>query len=635
MRYTTLGVIGHVDHGKTALVKALTGTDTDRLREEKERGISIALGYAHLELPSGGMGIIDAPGHERFIRTMISGATGMTAAVLVVDVNEGVKPQTVEHLDIARLLGVRHGVIAITKCDSAESDLAAIVEDDVRQLVAGTFLEPAPIVRSSAITGEGIFDLRRAFDAILRECEAPVDEGWAYLPIDRAFTMTGFGTIVTGTLRRGSIVPGEELEVFPKGIRARVREVQSHNASAERALPGFRTAVNLRGVEKAALGRGDVAAPPGSITVSKVLDVQVTLLAAAPPLKNRQALRLLFGTTETIARAHLLDRDALAPGASCVMQLRLDDPAPVLNGEPFILRSYSPMRTIGGGRFLGAANAGYKRRDVESLRRLEALAKGAVEDRVVETVRAFDIKGIGLDALAQSVRLSLDALTAKLEGLPLIEIGGYGFVHREVAERLGAEMVSVLQEYHKANPTLRGMPKEQFNGDKRLRLAEPLLEYMLGEWSRRGEIVVEQSTVRAAKFTPAGALSAAQNRLLAEIEEAFRADGLTPPRVDDVLAGDRERTRLYRYLLQQGTLVAAEVTTRNRTFNPAIAFHRTRIDEAAGRLGDHFGANAFTASSAKDVLGITRKYLIPLLEAMDALGMTTRKGDERVITVAR
>ena len=379
MNYFTLGVLGHVDHGKTSLVKALTGVDTDRLKEEKERGISIALGYASLELPHGQIGIVDAPGHEKFIRTMVAGATGIRAVLLVLDVNEGVKPQTVEHLRIAELLGIEHGIAVITKCDTAtDPEMRELAEAELRDWLEGTFLDEAPFIHTSTKTGEGLEELKDTLDHLLVHIPPLQDEGFPCLPVDRVFSISGFGTVVTGTLQRGTLHVDDEIEMFPGNLRAQVRELQAHNEFVPQVLPGHRTAVNLRGVEKQAIRRGDFLATPGSLQTGRFLSVHLRLLdEAEAPLKHRQVVRVLYGTQEIFGRMHFLDRDTLEPGDAVCAQIQLDEAAPMLFREKFILRAYSPMVTIGGGTLLGVEDTRFKRnRSDDTLAWLETLHTG-------------------------------------------------------------------------------------------------------------------------------------------------------------------------------------------------------------------------------------------------------------------
>lgn len=460
MKYATLGIIGHVDHGKTTLVRALTGVDTDRLEEEKRRGISIVLGYAHLAMPAGEFGIIDAPGHEKFIRTMIAGAAGSDAVLLVVDVNEGVKPQTVEHLDIARLLGIRQGVVAITKVDAADAEIAELAAEEVRELVEGTFLEDAAVVPVSAQSGEGLDALRAALAAVLERVEPLKDEGCFYLPIDRVFTMAGHGTVVTGTLRRGSLSVDDAVELLPQGLPATVRELQTHNAAVDKVAPGRRTAVNLRGLEKAELRAGDVLATPGSLKPGRFLDIELHLLDRAPKAAgHNQIVRLLFGTKETTARLHLLDRDELAPGETCFAQLKLEKPAAPLNLEPFVIRSYSPMRTIGGGRVLDVSTGRFKRNRPEVIERLKALT-GADPAAVLERlVRDAGRDPVDVNRLGMERRLTRTALRNAVKQIPCVEIEGGRVVHRQVFDEMQDEIQSVLDAFHAEHPTVRGMTR--------------------------------------------------------------------------------------------------------------------------------------------------------------------------------
>lgn len=632
MKYATLGIIGHVDHGKTSLVQALTGVDTDRLEEEKRRGISIVLGYAHLNMPSGEFGIIDAPGHEKFIRTMIAGTAGSDAVLLVVDVNEGVKPQTVEHLQIAGLLGIKHGVIAITKIDTADPDMIELAAAEAHELVEGTFLESAAVVPVSAHAGTGIEALRIALDAVLQHVDPLKDEGAFYLPIDRVFTMAGHGTVVTGTLRRGSLGVDDAVEVFPQRIPATVREMQTHNATVDRVPPGRRTAVNLRGLEKAELRAGDVLATPGSLTPARFVDVELRLLDTAPrPLGHNHVVRLLFGTKETYARLHFLDREELEPGDTCMAQLKLEEEAAPLNLEPFIVRSYSPMHTIGGGRVL-AANAGrLKRNQPGVMERLRILAEGdpaaALNCLLKDAGRnPLDIARLGADR-----RLSKTALKNLLKQIQLIDLGGGLVVHRSVFDELLEEVCTALKAFHAENDTLRGMTRPQLAQTIGLDAESPLLTKALNTLRGSETIGLDKGFVSLASFNPEGAMSESDKAALAEIESAFRSGGLTPPMVVDVTQDHPARSKLYRLLVSKGTLTPLTAPSRNPTAKNNMAFHREALDDAAVRLRDAFGSRPFTTAQAKDLLNISRKYLIPLLEHFDAIGVTKRAGEERVL----
>lgn len=633
MKYTTLGVIGHVDHGKTSLVKALTGKDTDRLREEKERGISIVLGYADLELPAGRVGIVDAPGHERFIRTMISGATAIEAVLLVVDVNEGVKPQTIEHLDIAQLLGVRRGIIAITKCDMAGADMRELAAAELTELVKGTFLESAPIVAVSSLTGEGLDTLRERLNEVLDASTPLADEGFAYLPVDRVFTMTGFGTVVTGTLRRGPVRSGDELEIYPSGGRVQVRDLQSHGEFTERAAPGFRAAINLRGVEKSAISRGDVLATPASLRTTNILDVELRLLSrVTAPLKHRQYVRVLFGTRETYAHVHLLDRDVLDPGCACCLQLRLDEECAVLAREPFIVRSYSPMQTIGGGLVLDAADHGYRRREGQDLERLRALADGNPAPMVHHKLVQAHLQTTPVRDLARDLRLSIEVVRASIREIGVIVIAKEFAVGADAIGTVRGELIEALRKYHEDKPTSPGVPREEIAALLASTIEDRLLNYTIDSACKDHLIAAEGGVLRLLGFDPVGVMSAADRDAVEQLEAAFRIAKFGPPDLDEEVGEDARRQKLYKYLLDSKRLLAARITTRNQNQNKYIAFHADSIAEARVHLERAFAESGrFTTLEAKDVLGVTRKYLIPLLEILDGQGFTRRQDDTRYI----
>lgn len=633
MKYVTLGVIGHVDHGKTALVKALTGVDTDRLAEEKSRGISIVLGYSHLELPHGQIGIVDAPGHEKFIRTMISGATGIDAVLLAVDVNEGVKPQTVEHLDIAELLGVQRGVVAVTKCDTADPAMQELAAEEVRELVQDTFLKDAPIVLTSALKEIGLDELRESLDAIVADWTPQLDEGCFFLPIDRVFSMSGFGTVVTGTLRRGAIRAGDTVEIYPKRIIASVRDLQSHNESVTAAEPGHRTAVNLRGLEKVGLKRGDVLATPGSVEPASVLDVRLRALGRSEtPVKQNQMLRVLFGTIETYGRVHFLDRDELAPGGDCVAQIQCDEPIPFLTGEPFVVRTYSPLTTVGGGRILGGAERRYRRRDGAARRFLETLAAGSQGERAAAILHRSGRSGVSMDELARKLRHPMDE-TQSLEAVKsAVSAGGARIVELAVFQALCNEMEEVVSRFHHDHPTERGLPSAQLDKYFANPLDDALKEVVFAHLESQETIAVEAGVIRLASFDPAGGLSGSDRALAEDIEDAYKQSKWTPPPPDDVLENRVNGDRILKYLIDRGVLVIAAGSKKTKTGRPSAVFHRDAVDEAKSQLKNRFnGTGRFTVPEAKDVLGLSRKYMIPLLEHLDAIGFTRRGENERII----
>ncbi len=377
MKHFVLGTAGHVDHGKTALIKALTGIDTDRLKEEKERGITIELGFASLHLPSGQtLGIVDVPGHEKFIKNMVSGAAGIDLVMMVIAADEGIMPQTKEHLHICSLLGISKGIVALTKIDLVEKDWLELVKSEISEFLQGTFLEGAPIVPVSAVKEEGLADLIEALEATVSNIPEKADSGIFRLPVDRVFTMKGFGTVVTGTLVSDRIKSGEEIQILPEEITSRIRGIQVHNQPVEEAWAGQRTAINLQGIEKSAIKRGDVLARPETVRPSQRLDVFVEFLSSnSKNLKNRTLVRLHTGTSEIIARVILLEKDEIAPGQKAFAQLVLANKDVVVAGDRFVLRSYSPITTIGGGQIIDPLPAKHKRLNSKDYRRVEYITK--------------------------------------------------------------------------------------------------------------------------------------------------------------------------------------------------------------------------------------------------------------------
>ena len=629
MNYIALGIIGHVDHGKTTLVKALTGTDTDRLKEEKARGISIALGYAHLPLPHGEIGVIDAPGHERFIRTMIAGATGSASALLVVDVNEGVKPQTIEHLDIAELLGMRRGVIAITKCDTADEELLPLVKEEVRELVVGTFMASAPIVETSALSEAELDALRAALDKLLVESTSLTDEGFSYLPIDRVFSMPGFGTVLTGTLRRGTLSVDDKVALYPGGQEATIRALQTHQVATDRIEPGHRCAVNLRGVEKAAIERGNVLASPGSVSSGTSVGVQLTLLENTPaPVKHGQVLRMLFGTQETYPHVYFLDRKTMEPGETCVAELRHDTPIVALNREPFILRAYSPMRTIGGGRILEVSNQKYRRKDASAISYLQQLAEGNPESIANALINANPSTPLKATTFQQYVRLDTSQSRKELDAMSVTWIGDDAVVLSDNYQAIGENVLGALNTFHQENPTRPGVPEAELNALLPTTVEANLLSDILGNLLESEKVALEKGHVRIGTFTVAGALSDADKLLVGQLEKQFKEGGFKPPDLNTVIAGNDARHRIYRYLVDSEILVV----TRDRVQNTTIVFHEDAIKMAQQRLTAQFPPPAlFSASEARTALDTSRKYVIPLLEFLDSIRFTRRNGDKRQV----
>ncbi|MBE7199962.1 MAG: selenocysteine-specific translation elongation factor [Parafilimonas terrae] len=626
LRTLLVGVIGHVDHGKTALVRALTGVETDRLKEERARGVSIVPGFALLAAPQGEIDLVDLPGHERFVRAMVSGATGMRAVLLAVDANEGIKPQTIEHLEIARLIGVRRGVLALTKADLTTADVIAARSAEIAAAASRAGIAAGPVIATSTVTGAGIAELARGLTALLAEAEPGTDNGFPYLPVDRVFTRPGFGTVVTGTLRRGPLSVGDTIEIVPGGRSAVVRGLQIHGRPVERAEPGRRTAVALRGVGLDEIARGQALTMPGLLAPSSWIDVALTAAASAEaPLASGTACRLLFGTTEVEARLRLLDRDALEPGADTQAQLHLAEPAAVPAGEPFVLRLDSPPATVAGGRVLDAVSRRRRRRDPRVTADLAALAAGGPAEALSIRLGQAGAAGATIAELARLAGAAPDRVRTRLTQSGAREIGDR-FVGAAAFEALRTGTLATLTQHHRDSPMEHGIALERLS--RILALPEATTGTVLRALAASGAVAQTGSLWRRAEFDPARNESEAARRL----EQMFRRAGLNPPDESEAVGRDVRRREALTYLVGAGTVIRAVDRVQRR----AVLFHREAVASARARLAQAFpGATTpetgFLAREAGATLGISRKFSIPLLEHLDATGFTRRAGDRRVI----
>ena len=644
MKRIVLGTAGHIDHGKTSLVRALTGIDTDRLREEKRRGITIELGFAHLALPGGTVaGVVDVPGHERFVRAMAAGAGGIDIVILVVAADEGVMPQTREHLDICRLLGVPRGVVAVTKADllpGLGTDWLPLLEQDVRAAVKGSFLEGAAIVPVSSETREGLDALAAEIARLAGEVPERPADGPPFLPIDRAFSMKGFGTVVTGTLLSGQIAEGEEVALLPPvhGVGPlRVRSVQVHGAHVARALAGQRTAVNLPGIEPAAVRRGQALVAPGGVPSSSVIDAEVTLLPEVPkPLHHRAKLLLHVGTAQVPATLALLDRGDLAPGATVLAQLRLGAPAAALPGQRFILRGFSALegrgKTVGGGRVLAVAAPKRRRGRAEALAQLEVLARDDGDARIAAVLEMAGPAGLDVAALVGRTALSPRAVSASLErlgargGAVLFDRERRAWVAGAVASELSARLLAAVDAFHAQKPLAAGMGREELRG-RLPPVADPrLFQRLLAALDEKGELVLEGDHVRR-RGHAAAAAGAAGGALKEKVAEALARGGLTPPWIDELPGAVGARAPDVQAVLK---LLAAEgraVRVSSDLWFDAVALSALR-ERLVAFLRER---KSITTQEFKDLVGATRKHVIPLAEHFDREKLTLRVGEKRVL----
>jgi selenocysteine-specific elongation factor len=617
-KHLVLGIIGHVDHGKTALVRALTGEETDRLEEEKRRGISIALGFARLNLGAQTIvDLIDMPGHERFVRTMISGATGMDAVLLAVAANEGIKPQTIEHIDIAALLGLRRAALVITKADLVSEEQARGVAAEVGQLMRRCGLEPLPAVMTSAQQGTGIEALRQTLRALAADQDVRAADGLLYLPIDRAFSIAGHGPVVTGTLRGAGVAPGDTLELWPARQAVRVRAVQLHGEQSSAATPGQRVALNLRDVEIAALGRGMALAAPGALALSAWLTIAVRAVTSAPPLKNGARLRVLLGTDERDVRLRLLDRDVLEPGESALAQLRCADAIAVPAREHLILRVPSPPRTVAGGKVLDANSRRLQRHNGQVLQRLQQLRALAPASLIAAEVERAGFKGATLRHLSQLSALALPRVIELIRALPVA-------VTRSGSVLLETHMNELLARI----PALLAKRTELSQRDMLEAFASSaeVLDEVLGVLLARGMIAK-----RGARFViPQPQEDQARARdeadLAARIAEALRQAGLSPPNPNTLITDVRSKRAIER-LLRERIIVRALDEAKGKE----ILFHQEAIEYAKGRLGPLLERPpGLLVTEIGALLGISRKFTVPLLGHLDTIRFTRRINDRRV-----
>jgi len=630
IKHVIVGTAGHIDHGKSALVEALTGTNPDRLEEEKRRGITIDLGFAFLDLHNARLGFVDVPGHERFVKNMLAGVGGTDLLLLVIAANESIKPQTREHFDICRLLGIPRGIIAITKSDLVDADVLGLVRLEIEEFVRGSFLERAPIVPVSAKTGDGLDALKQELLHAAQAVPARDATRHLRLPIDRAFAMKGFGTVVTGTLVAGTLKPEDEVELYPTRKRVRVRGLHSGGKAVARAVAGQRTAVNLAGLEREEIQRGMVLAPPGIFQPSVRLDARVTLLASARPLKNRASVHFHQGTAEGVADVVLLLRDEIAPGESALVQLRLSEPILLLPGDRFILRQFSPVVTIGGGAVLDARAPRHRRNDPAVAAFLETLERGN-RDEILAALAASSQRGTTLAEIISrtgwteaEVHQTVKNLSAAKQ-LRIVAEQPLTIVSAKTLAQLAAAVKTAVEEFHRANPLLPGIPKQELRGRAKNPRAE-VFQAALDDLVRERILTMSGDLVQRAGREIS--LSSDESRAKELIEKEFERAGLSVPSFAAVLeklpVESSRAQKILLILLREKVLV--KVANDLVFHRSAVARLRELLAKYCKERGDKLPIPAF-----KELTGVTRKYAIPLLEYLDREHVTRRVGDERVI----
>lgn len=629
MGHVVIGTAGHIDHGKTTLIKALTGIETDRLKEEIKRGITIDLGFAWFDLPGGRRaGIVDVPGHERFIKNMLAGVSGIDIVLLIVSADEGVMPQTREHLDILSLLHIKKGIVVMTKADLVEPEWLELVQEEIREALKGTFMAEAPMVPVSSVTRQGLDTLTALIDRMTQETETRNTAAPFRFPVDRVFSVTGFGTVVTGTLTEGVVREGQEAVLYPSGTVTRIRKIQVHGASMDQASAGQRVALNLANLKKTDISRGDVLAAPGSLRETWMIDAQIELLPHEHrTLDNWTRLRLYHGTREVLCRLVLLDRDTLEPGETAVVQLRLEEAMACRYMDRFVLRFYSPLETIGGGVVLDPHPAKHKRFKDDILQDLEQKLAGD-QGQILEST-LLKLSPSLPDAKELQLRSGLEKHSFDEKLQELLQQGialqiEETLIHRHYMDQLAEEVASALENWHRKYPLRAGMPKEEVRSRLMKQAKSRLFDSFLKKLEAEGVLKVLEKDLALAAYSVQ--LPEATQRTLDRVAEIFREAGFNSPTLEEAFETAGEKAvdgEIVNFLLAQNTLV---------TFGEGLYYHQEAYEKLKALILEHLkNTGSITVGDLRDLAGTSRKYAIPMLEHLDSLRITQRDGDKRVL----
>ena len=626
-----MGTAGHIDHGKTTLVKALTGIDCDRLAEEKKRGITIELGFAFMELPGGHrIGVVDVPGHERFVKNMVAGAAGIDFVVLVIAADEGVMPQTREHLEICSLLGIKKGVVALTKVDMVDQEWLALVTEDVRTFLAPTFLSEAPLIPVSAHTGQGLDALKAELSSLAGEFRPKRRSDLARLPIDRVFTMKGHGTVVTGTLIAGQFKAGDEVMLYPSGRSTKIRSLQVHGRPAETAQAGQRTAANIMGLEVEDVERGEVLALPGTLFPSLAWNMEITCLASSPrALRHRGEVHFHHGTREVPARLYFLDRDKLEPGQTALCQARFESPLAGVSGDRCVMRAFSPLRTVAGATVLSPLGVRIKRNSPE-VSDLAALPGASPEERVRLHLKLRGREGASFPALMTLTGLESRELEKILQGFSgkglasLWDKDARLWISGELIESLSTGLVSHMAAFHKREPLKQGVSRGELASTWGRELPGKLMHFLAERLLKSGKLAQDQELLRLPAHQVL--LGSDQEGLRAKILKIYEAGDLTPPNLKDVLdelgLSFKQAQPVYKLLQDQGLLARIKED---------MYFSTAALDQLKARVTQYFATNPeLGPQEFRELTGLSRKFAIPLLEYLDKEKVTIRVGDKRV-----
>jgi len=634
VREIILGTAGHVDHGKTSLIRALTGIDTDRLKEEKERGITIELGFAYLDLPCGHrLGIVDVPGHEKFVKNMVAGAAGLDLVAFIIAADEGIMPQTREHFEICRLLGIKRGLIIVTKIDMVEPDWLELVVDDIRTFFAGSFLEDAPLLTVSSTTGEGVEEVRNTLDRLVAASDFIEAHGPFRLPVDRVFSMKGFGTVITGTAISGRIQAGEDLMIYPGRKTGKIRGIQVHGKDTSEAEAGHRTAINLQGLEKEAISKGDMAASVDCLQPSYLLDAHfIYLESALKKLKNRVRVRIHIGTAEIMGRIVLLNHEELEPGTEVDIQILLEEQVGCWPGDKYVIRSYSPVHTIGGGIVLNGSPRKRKRFRDENREIFRIYRENVPGDLALLHISESGYNGLTLDRLGVKMGIFGKPLKKIVQHplstreIILVEQGRQRMISAGVYKKLCEKVRTTLAAYHQENPLKSGLPKEELRSRLYRGLDQRLFQYLLNDLQKKGEIDQDQAVIRLAGHQVS--LKEDEKKLHQELIDFYRQAALVPPTIKEVMAKFSSFPQnlvkeVLAIMMQDGELIKV---------SEDLYFCKSAIEDLKEKLVNVLVSKGEIDTPAfKDITGLSRKFTIPLLEYFDKTKVTIRVGDKRIL----
>lgn len=634
MKHIIIGTAGHIDHGKTTLIKALTGRETDTLKEEKERGISINLGFTFFDLPSGARaGIIDMPGHEKFIKNMLAGVSSVDVVLLVIAADEGIMPQTREHFEILQLLSIKKGIIVLTKSDLVDEEWISLVKEEIKDEFKGTFLEKAPIHAVSSKTGIGMEDLIKDIDEITQETEAKDTEGHFRLPVDRVFSISGFGTVITGTIISGRIKEGETVEVYPSKEIGKVRGIQVHDNSVKFAEAGERCAINLANIKVSQIGRGDMLSKENIMEPSSMVDCKLNYLKSAEkPLENRQRVKLYHGTSEILCRVVLLDREELKPGEEAYVQLRLEKPLTCQRNDRFVIRSYSPMHTIGGGIIIEPVAAKAKKFDVKHLEDLKIKESGKAQSIIENTVNKLSMSYPDVTSILKALGKNEENIEGKLQELvedkiliKLLSLDKPLYVHKKFIKETGEKIEKLLLAFHRDNPLKAGVSKEEiknkvYGKDIKQKTYDEILNIM----EENNLITIHGKSISLYGFSIQ--YTKEQQRIKDKIIKVFTESKYMPPKYEETVLGEKDKKAfkmVYDSLIDMNSLVK---------LSDDCVFLKEYYEEAKEMVIKHIKEKEeITAGEARDLFNTSRKFAVALLENFDSIKLTKRIEDSRVL----